>query len=49
MACIAKYFLIDDQVHETENFNISFLEKGFTIYEVVKLINGFPLFFEDHI
>lgn len=48
MACTAEFYLINDQIINTINFDIGVLEKGFTIYEVVKIINGKPLFIEDH-
>jgi branched-chain amino acid aminotransferase len=45
----AKYFIFDNQVLKTEEFEIKELEKGFSIYEVVKITRGIPLFFEEHI
>jgi branched-chain amino acid aminotransferase len=49
MACIADYFLIDNQTLSTKHFDIGVLEKGISIYEVVKIINKKPLFLEDHL
>ncbi|MCF6366066.1 MAG: aminotransferase class IV [Bacteroidales bacterium] len=49
MACTADFFIINDMVFPTKKFNISELEKGITIYEVVKIIEATPLFIEDHI
>ena len=49
MACTAEYFLIDAKIFPTKEFEISELEKGISIYEVVKLINGTPLFLDDHL
>lgn len=45
----ANFFIEDDNVFPTEKFKISELEKGISIYEVVKIINNVPLFFEEHI
>ena len=45
----AKYFISENNIIDTEQFNIKELEKGFSVYEVVKIIKGIPLFFEDHI
>ena len=49
MACSADYFIIDNTIYPTEEFNISELEKGISIYEVVKVIDSIPLFTEEHI
>ncbi len=45
----AKYFIKNNQFIKTELFDISELEKGFSVYEVVKIEKGIPLFFEDHL
>jgi len=45
----AKYFISNGKLIQTENFDISELEKGFSVYEVVKITEGIPLFFEDHL
>ncbi len=45
----AKYFISGNDIIETENFDIKELEIGFSVYEVVKIIGGIPLFFEDHL
>jgi branched-chain amino acid aminotransferase len=49
MACTKKYFLSGTQLLGTKNFDISEFENTTALYEVVKLINGKVLFFEDHI
>ncbi len=45
----ANFFLINNKTYKTEYFDIEELKKGFSIYEVVKIINNIPLFFEDHL
>jgi len=45
----ANFYIIDDNIFPTEEFKISELEKGISIYEVVKVINNVPLFFEEHL
>lgn len=45
----AKYFIIDNEIVSTNNFQISELEKGISIYEVVKIIDSTPLFLEEHL
>jgi len=49
MPCSAKYFIIDNEVVSTSNFQISELEKGISIYEVVKIIDSTPLFLKEHL
>ena len=49
MPCSADYFIIDNKVYPTKYFDISELEKGISIYEVVKVIDSTPLFTEEHI
>ncbi len=49
MACSADYFIIDNEIFPTNKFDISELEKGISIYEVVKVIDSTPLFTEEHI
>ncbi|MCD6557068.1 MAG: aminotransferase class IV, partial [Bacteroidales bacterium] len=45
----AKYFIENNKLIKSELFDISELEKGFSVYEVVKIREGVPLFFEDHL
>jgi len=49
MACVQKFFLKDDDVLSVSDFNLSDLEVGTSLYEVVKIINGKALFLEEHI
>jgi len=45
----AKYFISNSKLIKTGFFDIKELEKGFSIYEVVKIVNDIPLFLEDHL
>lgn len=44
------FFICNGETRPTSAFdNAAFLGKGFSIYEVVRLIRGVPLFWEDHV
>ncbi|NPA68456.1 MAG: aminotransferase class IV [Chlorobi bacterium] len=45
----ADFFICEDKFVRTEEFNIKELEKGFSVYEVVKITDGIPLFLQDHL
>ncbi len=45
----ANFFISNNKLIKTDLFDISELEKGFSVYEVVKIVKGIPLFFEDHL
>lgn len=49
MLCNKKYFLKNNELLNSEEFNIHDLENGIAIYEVVKIINAKALFLEEHI
>ena len=49
MACTADYYIIDDEIKSTDQFDLGELKKGFTVYEVIKIVDRIPLFIEDHI
>ncbi len=49
MACIQKFFLKNNDILPVADFNLTDLEVGTSLYEVVKIINGKPLFLEEHI
>jgi branched-chain amino acid aminotransferase len=42
-----EFFIYNDQFIPVENFNDQ-KEDGIVVYEVLRVINGYPLFFEDH-
>lgn len=43
-----KYYLINEKTEMTENFNILSMNIKNPVYEVIRIINGVPLFMEDH-
>lgn len=47
--CIHKTFLRNGQLIESTSFDESFLTEPQYIYEVFRVINGIPLFIEDHL
>jgi branched-chain amino acid aminotransferase len=46
--CINDVFIKNDQIIEVINFKDEFVFSGFSIYEVIRIIDGIPLFLEDH-
>ncbi|GFR34668.1 aminotransferase class IV [Thermobrachium celere] len=46
---VLKYFLHNGKEYEVNNFDIIYKELSPSIYEVIRLINGKPVFLEDHI
>lgn len=47
--CIHTYFLLNGRNVKTEHFPTEFFNKGLSVYEVIRIIEGTPLFLEDHI
>jgi len=46
---ILEYYLEDGHIEKISNYTTDSKEKGRIIYEVIKVIDGVPLFYEDHI
>lgn len=46
--CINNFYIESNDVKKTEEFNDDILSKERLIYEVIRIINGIPLFFEKH-
>lgn len=46
---LLEYFVLNDQLKNTCDFNPVILDSGPGIYEVFKVVNGIPLFLEEHI
>ncbi|MBW6498183.1 MAG: aminotransferase class IV [Bacteroidales bacterium] len=46
--CLGKFYMKNGQLLETTFFDESFLSKPHYIYEVFRVIDGLPLFIEDH-
>ncbi|MCF8299200.1 MAG: aminotransferase class IV [Saprospiraceae bacterium] len=45
----AQYFLYNDKILHCEDFDASFITEGISIYEVIRIIKGVPLFVEEHL
>ncbi|HHV98761.1 MAG TPA: aminotransferase IV [Clostridiaceae bacterium] len=43
-----RYYIIDEKTEKTEDFNILSMNIINPVYEVIRIINGIPLFMEDH-
>lgn len=46
--CINNYYIYNDSIKESENFDEKILNKGTALYEVIRIIDGKPLFFKKH-
>jgi len=46
--CISKKFIINDKILPCTEFEKVYPIEGLSIYEVVRIIDGIPLFFEEH-
>ncbi|MEE4177839.1 MAG: aminotransferase class IV [Bacteroides sp.] len=46
--CLGKYFLRNGQLLEATSFACDFLSKPHYVYEVFRVIEGIPLFIDDH-
>ena len=46
---ILDYMLVNGQVQKTEETNIFQMIEKPPIYEVIRIIDGVPLFFQDHL
>jgi len=47
--CLHRKFILDGEIVDCERFNPSLINKGTSIYEVVRTINGKVLFARDHL
>lgn len=47
--CLGQYFFHNGQLKDYESFDDSFLSSSHYIYEVFRVIEGVPLFLEDHL
>ena len=46
--CFGKNFILNGELQPAVLFNNSLVYEGDSIYEVIRLINGTPVFFSDH-
>ena len=47
--CIGTYFFNNQNLNKVSNFGESLLTEGTSVYEVIRLIEGVPIFFSEHI
>ncbi|MBC2581607.1 aminotransferase class IV [Clostridium sp. DJ247] len=47
--CFSKYFLYNDNIEQCNKFDENLLVTGKSLYEVIRIINGKPLFLERHL
>lgn len=47
--CYRNLFIKNGQIFNAEDFKDEYLNKGKTLYEVIRIIDGIPLFLEDHL
>jgi len=46
--CFGKKFILNGELHPCEDFDNSLVYEGDSIYEVIRMIRGNPVFFHDH-
>jgi branched-chain amino acid aminotransferase len=46
--CTGKKFILNGELQPVELFDKSLVYEGDSVYEVLRLVNGFPVFFNDH-
>jgi len=46
--CFSKYFILNGSPVPSENFENSLVYEGESVYEVLRAMNGAPVFFDDH-
>ncbi|EPY2305642.1 aminotransferase class IV [Clostridium sporogenes] len=49
MECFNKFFIENDKIKERDSFEESFLKEGKSLYEVIRIIDGAPLFLKSHL
>jgi branched-chain amino acid aminotransferase len=47
--CFGKNFILNGNIHPSELFDNSLIYEGDSVYEVIRMIKGAPVFFHDHI
>ena len=46
--CYGKKFILNGELHPSDNFDNTLVYEGDSIYEVIRMIKGSPVFFHDH-
>ena len=47
--CFGRSFILNGELRSAEEFNNSLVYEGDSIYEVVRIVRGNPVFFRDHV
>lgn len=47
--CFSKKYIINNKTMSCENFRDNLIHEGKSLYEVIRIIDGIPLFLEDHL
>lgn len=47
--CFSRYFICNSEVEKSEEFDENILHKGQSLYEVIRIIDGKPLFLDKHL
>ena len=47
--CYGKKFIINNTIKDIEEFDDKYLREGKSLYEVMRIIDGVPIFLEDHL
>lgn len=48
MECNSEYFIFNNEIKNKKEFDENYIYKGKSVYEVIKVKNGVPIFLEDH-
>lgn len=48
-SCLLSYYISDNKIINSCDFNYDKLNNGYVIYEVIRIIDGTPIFFEEHL
>ncbi|ADZ21277.1 branched-chain amino acid aminotransferase [Clostridium acetobutylicum] len=47
--CVENYFVLNEEIKDKKTFDGNFVENGKSLYEVIRIIDGIPLFLGNHI
>jgi len=47
--CYGRHYILNGELRSAGLFDISFVYEGESIYEVLRMVDGNPLFFPDHV
>lgn len=48
MECVGEYYVLNGQLKRADTFDETLVNAGFSIYEVIRVINSRPVFLNDH-